>query len=99
MRGGLMLATNRSLRDGQARGFEFIRIQSFTHTHYCAQPGGSEAVCFELAAQGEQSATFENAQHDFPQRISYAREADTLTATLSDLEGNNPISWSWQLQE
>jgi len=99
MRGGLMLATNRALRDGQARGFEFIRIQSFTQTHYCAQPGGSETVCFELAERGEQSATFENAQHDFPQRISYAREADTLTATLSDIEGNNPISWSWQLQE
>lgn len=99
MRGGLMLATNRALRDGRASGFEFIRIQSFDQTHYCAQPGGREAVCFELAEQGEQSATFTNAEHDFPQRINYARDGNTLTATISDIEGHDPISWSWTLSE
>ena len=99
MRGGLMLATNRSLRDGRASGFEFIRIQSFEQTHYCAQPGGSQAVCFQLTEQGEHSASFENAEHDFPQRITYSREGNTLTATISDIEGEDPISWSWTLRE
>lgn len=96
--GGLFLGVNRTLRDGQARGFEFLRIHnSEARTAYCAQPGGSEAVCFERTGGDETSVTFENAAHDFPQRITYARDGDTLTATISDLSGEQSMSFGWTL--
>jgi len=96
--GGLFLGVNRTLREGQARGFEFLRIHnSEARTAYCAQPGGSEAVCFERTGGDETSVTFENATHDFPQRITYARDGDMLTATISDLSGEQSMSFGWTL--
>lgn len=97
--GGLMLGVNRTVRGGQARAFEFLRIQrSAEGVYYCAQPNGSPATCFEMTDAGDASIVFENAENDFPQRISYRREADELIATISDLEGAQTMQWSWKLR-
>lgn len=96
--GGLYLGVNRAIRDGEARGFEFLRIvETEDGAAYCAQPGGNEAVCFEQTNRAENSVTFENAAHDFPQRITYSRDDDTLTATISDLSGEQSMSFGWTL--
>ena len=42
---------------------------------------------------------FENPEHDFPQVIAYQREGETLTATISDLTGEQAMSFSWQAVE
>ena len=96
--GGLYLGVNRTTRDGQVRGFEFLRIiNTDERTAYCAQLGGSEAVCFERTDSGEHAVTFENAEHDFPQRITYERDGDTLTATISDMSGEQSMNFGWTL--
>ncbi len=96
--GGLYLGVNRTIRDGQARAFEFMRIvETDGGIAYCAQPGGAEAVCFDTVSIEENQAVFENPDHDFPQRITYMRENDTLTATISDLSGEQAFSFGWTL--
>lgn len=55
---------------------------------YAADPDGDGVfVTFTLVACGERSAVFENATHDFPQRLSYRRNDNGgLTASVTDLK-------------
>lgn len=97
--GGLMLGTNRTVRQGQAIAFEFLRIElgfESDAARYCALPGGRSATCFALVDQGENHVRFENSGHDFPQVIEYRREGDALSATISDLSGARSMDFSWQ---
>ena len=95
--GGLFLGVNRTLVDGQARAFEYLRIayNDEGEGEYCAQPNGGPATCFQLVETGDGFAVFENAEHDFPQRIRYSRDADTMTATISDMSGEQSFSFVW----
>ena len=95
--GHLFLGVNRTLVDGEARAFEYLRIaySDEGEGEYCAQPNGGPATCFQLVETGDSFAVFENAEHDFPQRIRYTRESDTMTATLSDLAGEQSFSFVW----
>lgn len=105
--GGLFLGVNRTIRDGQARGFEFLRIiVTDEGAAYCAQPGGGEAVCFDWVQSGMMlvddagvavagTVEFANPDHDFPQIITYQGGGDQLTATISDLSRETVITFSW----
>lgn len=94
--GGLMLGVNRTVIDDMARAFEFLRIhRSDEATTYCAQPNGSPATCFVMVEADDRSVVFENAENDFPQRISYRRNGAELIATISDLEGTHEMQWRW----
>ena len=97
-RGGAMLGTSRSGRGETMREFEFLRIGPGADgaIAYHAQPGRRPAVAFRLVARGGTSATFENPAHDFPQRIAYARDGDTLTATISAIDGSKPRRWTYR---
>lgn len=76
-RGGLMVGMNRTVRDGRARAFEFLRIRERGDTiAYLASPGGRPATTFTLTELGERRVVFENPAHDFPQRIAYWLAAD-----------------------
>jgi len=99
-RGGMILGVNRSGNAAAARAFEFLRIQTEEDGSliYWASPGGRPPVPFTLSEQGEQSATFENHENDFPQRILYQREGDVLEVTISDASGYRTMRWSWTLQ-
>lgn len=95
--GGLMLGGNRTIADGRAVAFEYLRVETASGgARYCAQPGGGAATCFDLVETGEGHARFENPEHDFPQRIEYRREGDTLTATISDMERTQSLDFVWQ---
>lgn len=48
-----------------------------------AMPGGTRSVEFTAHALAARSATFANPAHDYPKSITYARDGDTLTATLA----------------
>lgn len=97
--GGLMTGMGRTLRDGRAVSFEFLYITTGEDAAYFAQPGGRAPVRFGLVAQDGERAVFENPDHDFPQRIEYARDGDTLTATISTLDRERTFSWSWTRQD
>lgn len=97
-RGGVMLGFSRSGREALLREFEFLRIQAGADgvPVYLAQPGGrAPAVPFRLTARDGASATFDNPAHDFPQRIRYVRSGETMTATISAIDGSNATSWTF----
>ncbi|KQZ69348.1 hypothetical protein ASE06_00500 [Sphingopyxis sp. Root214] len=97
-RGGVMIGYSRSGRGEALREFEFLRIAvgEGGGLAYLAQPQGRAPVAFPLVRHDKASATFENAAHDYPQRIAYARTGDTLTATISAIDGSKPRSWTYR---
>lgn len=97
-RGGVMLGHSRSGRGDMLREFEFLRIAAGEGggLAYLAQPQGRAPVAFALVKHDATSATFENEAHDYPQRIAYARSGDTLTATISKIDGSKPRSWTYR---
>lgn len=99
-RGGAMLGTSRSGRGETMREFEFLRVAPGADgvIAYHAQPGGRPPVAFRLVGREGTSATFENPAHDFPQRIRYVRSGETLTATISAIDGSNAMSWRFRRQ-
>jgi len=97
-RGGVMLGYSRSGRGDALREFEFLRIAAGDDgaLAYIAMPQGGAPVAFRLVRHDTASATFENAAHDYPQRIAYARTGDTLTATISAIDGSKPRRWTYR---
>ena len=84
--GGAMLAVSRTLKGDRMVAFEFLRIvERDGSLVYIAQPEGRPPTEFALTAITADSATFENAMHDFPKMIRYTRRADgSLEARVSD---------------
>lgn len=86
--GGVMLGMARTLKNGRVVEFEFMQIRADAagQLSFIAQPQGRPPTEFALLRQqdGEGAeAVFENAGHDFPQRVIYRREAaDRLVARI-----------------
>ncbi|WP_188237936.1 DUF6265 family protein [Sphingopyxis sp. LK2115] len=97
-RAGVMLGVSRSGRGNELREYEYIRIAPGDDgaIAYIAMPRGGAPVTFRLVRHDGNSATFENAAHDYPQRIAYVRDGDTLTATISAIDGSKPRRWAYR---
>ena len=86
---------------GRALG-ETLRIESQgSAIVYVAHPDGAAAPTLFTAVEiAEGRATFESPGHDFPQRIRYEVHPDrTLTATISDLAGQQVLVWRFRREE
>ena len=80
---GLMVAANLSTFASGRKSFEFLRIaETPAGLSYFASPGGQPPVEFKLKESGDRRLVFENAAHDFPQRILYWRDGDALVARI-----------------
>ncbi len=95
--GGVMLGVSRVISE-RGTQFEFLRIApNGEGLAYLASPRGKPAVAFQLVESAEGHAVFANPEHDFPQRITYRRDGDTLTARVEarrDGEWNGfDIAW------
>lgn len=83
-RGGELLGVNRTLKGERSVAFEFLRIALIDGVPtYLAQPGGRPATAFARSGGGADWVRFENAAHDFPQRIEYRRSGDQLRAEVA----------------
>jgi len=60
-----------------------------------AEPAGQKPADFGLAKfdAAARSVTFEDATHDYPQRVRYWREGDRLMAETSLLDGSKAMRW------
>ncbi|HSX62174.1 MAG TPA: DUF6265 family protein [Tahibacter sp.] len=96
---GLMTGMSRT-HGGKKPFFEFVRIeQRGDALVYVAQPRGGPATEFRAVQVDAQTITFENAQHDFPQRIVYEyRAPDTLAARIEGLiDGRERVErWNYR---
>jgi hypothetical protein len=98
--GGTMFGLNRTIQGGQLREFEFLRIaEKDGRIAYLASPGGRfPPTVFPLSKIEGTSVVFENPQHDFPQRIEYRLDGETLHAKVSGkMNGkDSTLSWQWK---
>lgn len=96
--GDTLLGTN--LSDS---GFEFLRIGANAHGDivYYSMPGGrSPPTEFALTAHAGQRVVFENPEHDFPKRIIYQRDGDTMTARIDGGESSDQsVEWRFRRVE
>ena len=83
-RGGAMLGMSRTVRNDSLAELEHLRIvERSGRLVYHAEPSGQAPADFESRAASDTLLVFENAAHDFPQRISYrSRGSDSLVARI-----------------
>jgi len=86
--GQTMIGMSRTVKSGKTVSFEYLRIvQNELGVFYISKPNeNSSATAFKLIKSSSNQAVFENASHDFPQRIIYRRDKTSLFARI---EGSN----------
>lgn len=97
-RGGIMIGAGISGSGDKAGWFEHMRIVAGDDgaVAFFAMPGGAAASRFPLVTSGKGEAVFENGAHDYPQRVHYRRDGETLVATISLLDGSRSQSWTFK---
>jgi len=97
--GGIMLGMNRSVSGPGRAFFEFFRIALDDEgaITYFASPLGREPVSFRLTECAEGRAVFENADHDYPQRVIYERRGEQMVAAIEGIDGGERkrSEWRW----
>jgi hypothetical protein len=78
--------------------YEYLRIvKSDEGIVYLASPLGQDPTPFALVSVEGQRATFENPEHDWPQRITYYLEENVLHAIAAGLAAESRSAhWVWQ---
>ncbi len=91
-RGGTMLGMSRTVRDGRTVEWELVRIEvREDRLVYVAEPSGQALAEFPEVALTDSVVSFENPEHDFPQRITYRRRSDGgMTARVESVTGESP---------
>lgn len=99
-KGNTMLGLHRDVKGGKTVSFEFIRIEATPEAiTYWASPGGRPATPFRLIEQKAKRVVFENAKHDFPQRVIYWISDDgALHAKIEGTMNGKPAAeeWTWR---
>lgn len=82
--GGMMLGMGRTVKDGKAVDFEFMRIeQRGDGLVFIARPrANKDDTEFAAIKMSGTEIVFENPQHDFPQRVIYRLDKTTLRARI-----------------
>jgi hypothetical protein len=88
-RGGTLIGMSRTVAGDRTTEYEHLQIrQREDGLFYVARPSGQDETSFALvsdAARLSSEATFENLEHDFPQRILYRLQPDG--SLLARIEG------------
>ena len=93
---GTMSGTGSSGKGATKGSSEVMRISLHENAAvFTASPNGAPPVDFHEIERGSQSITFENPKHDYPQRIRYWREGETLAAETSLKDGTQPMRWTY----
>lgn len=88
--GGTMLGVSRTVKRGKTAEYEFMSIHAEPDGRilYTARPSRQREASFAASSIEPTSVTFENANHDFPQRIIYRVRPDGgLAARIEGVRG------------
>ena len=82
--GTSLLGMSRTVAKGKTVAYEFLQIRQEKNgdIFYVANPSGQEQGFFKLVKFGSGELVFENPDHDFPQRIIYRLNGDSLVARI-----------------
>jgi len=101
----LMAGTSITVRNGRA-GWELSRIaptgpEADAPFAYFAHPEGQTPTTFPVVESGPNRVVFQQAAHDFPQRVIYERDGDVLNARIEgEIDGQaRAIRWRFQKAE
>ena len=99
----LMVGASVTVRAGRV-GYELSRIAPVDPTPaaplaYFAQPEGQPVTVFPVVESGPNRVTFEQAAHDFPQRIVYERDGDVLSARIEGEMGGATRTVRWRFNK
>jgi hypothetical protein len=76
-RGKTMIGTSRTVQGANLVSYEFMMIrQDGDQIAFEVRPSGRAPVIFNASTITDSSVVFENAKHDFPQKIGYRRDGD-----------------------
>jgi Domain of unknown function (DUF6265) len=82
-RAGSMLGTGRTVRGDTLVEYEFVVVRERgERLVYLAHPSGQPSAEFVSTTASPSEVVFENAQHDFPQRVGYQRQGTDLAAWI-----------------
>lgn len=85
-RGHTMISTGRTTQGETLAEYELVLIREDRgQLAYESHPSGQPSAVFLSRQVGENEVLFENLQHDFPQRIGYRRDGDSLHAWIEGL--------------
>jgi hypothetical protein len=91
-RGRSMLGVSRTLRGDSLVGYELVVVRERAGVlTYQAHPSGQASAVFTAQTVSDSLVLFENAVHDFPQRVGYRRvRSDSLLAWIEgSVQGTN----------
>jgi hypothetical protein len=98
-KGGLMIAMNRTVRDGKAVSFESLRIvMKDGKPVYLSQPNGQPVTPFPAVEQGPSRIVFEDPAREFPRRILYWRDGEALMARIEGTIDGQPRARQWRFE-
>ncbi len=88
--GGIMLGMGRTMRDGKLASYEAMRIEPDADGKigFVATPSRQAETRFALLKKEGARFVFENLRTDFPQRVSYEKNADGSLAARIEGEVN-----------
>ena len=82
-RGGVMLSMGRTVRDGKLVEYESVVLrEQDDKLAYEAHPSGQPSAVFVSTTIDVSTVVFENPTHDYPQRVGYKRDGDSLLAWI-----------------
>lgn len=98
-RGDMMIGASRSGTGETLEFWEQMRIHKEDDGAVVlwAVSGDQKPVRFVATASSENAIVFENADHDYPQRIHYWREDNELKAEISLIDGSKPGQFRFRL--
>jgi Domain of unknown function (DUF6265) len=87
--GGMMMGMGRTVKDGRVTTYEFTRMyqEANGEIFFAAKLPKQEEVAFKLIKWADNTFVFENAAHDFPQRVIYRQDKNGQLA--GRIEGKN----------
>src|SRR5262245_7548668 len=89
--GESLIGVSRTVKGGKTTEYEFLQIRDLPEgLTYIAKPSNQPEAKFVLSSRTGNEVVFENPAHDFPQRIRYRLEGDTLRARIEGTLGGKP---------
>jgi hypothetical protein len=81
--GGTMMGISRTVNNGKTSEWEFLIIrEGGKGLEYVAKPSRQPETTFTSTRVSANEVVFENPAHDFPKKIVYKRDGDSLIAAI-----------------
>lgn len=98
--GGSMLGLSRTVKGDRTTSFEFMQFRMENGSLvFLPQPQGGTPVPFPIKDSFGGKFTFENLQHDFPQRIIYEKKEQLLLAAIEGTVKGNAEREEFQMRK